>query len=305
MYDVVVIGGGPAGLSAALVLGRSRRSVLLLDAGHPRNERSAWAGGVFSRDGMHPAELLQVARRQLARYETVEVRRATAVAASIRADGFAVTAADGAIAAARRLLLAHGIVDRLPNVEGVAALWGRGIYHCPHCDGWEMRDKQLAVWADGPEAVELVPVLLPWSRDLVLLTGGPSRLSPDERRELERHGVRIVESRIRRIEGADRLERVVLDDGSSEEPAAVFLKPEPEPASDLAAQLGCELSEWGLIEVGADSQTSVPGVYAAGDAASKIHQVVVAAAAGARAAIALHHDLAREDFVARPAPRSG
>lgn len=302
MHDVIVIGGGSAGLSAALVLGRARRRALVLDGGAPRNAPSPAAHSVFTRDGTPPAELLGIARAQLAPYASVEVR--PVAAASARRDGadFVVGLGDGSELRARRLLLAVGVRDELPPIEGLAPLWGRGVLHCPYCHGWEVRDEPLAVRARGAQAMELVPLLLQWSRDLVLCSDGPSELSPAELDALARQGVRVIESPIRRLEGGAGLERIVFADGRVEPRRALFLKPPQAVVGGLPAQLGCELTEAGHIAVGADYRTSVPGVYAAGDAATPFQQVIVAAAAGALAAIMLNRDLAQEDFAAGPAP---
>lgn len=302
MHDVIVIGGGSAGLSAALVLGRSRRRTLVLDGGPPRNAPSPAAHSVFTRDGTPPAEILATARAQLAPYASVEIRAVAAT--SVRRDGagFVVGLGDGGEARARRLLLATGVRDDLPPIEGLAALWGRGVLHCPYCHGWEVRDEPLALRARGAQAMDLGPLLLQWSRDLVLCTDGPSELSPAELAALARHGVRVIETPIRRLEGAAGLERIVFTDGHVEPRRALFLKPPQAVASDLPAALGCGMTEAGHIAVGVDYQTSVPGVYAAGDAASPFQQVVVAAAAGALAAIMLNRDLAQEEFAAGPVP---
>jgi thioredoxin reductase len=301
MHDVIVIGGGTAGLSAALVLGRARRRTLVLDGGPPRNAPSPAAHGVFTRDGTPPAELLRVARGQLAPYPSVELRGLGARSARGTADGFSLRLADGSEVRARRLLLAVGVRDELPPIEGLAALWGRGALHCPYCHGWEVRDEPLAVLAHGELAMELVPLLLQWSRDVVLCTHGPAGLEPADQAALARNGVAVIETPIARLEGWEGLERIVFADGRVEARRGLFLKPPQAVASDLPAALGCAMTETGHIAVGPDYQTSVPGVYAAGDAASPFQQVILAAAAGALAAIRLNRDLALADFGAAAA----
>lgn len=294
--DVIVAGGGAAGLSAALVLGRARRRTLVVDDGHPRNAPSPAAHSVFTRDGTPPAELLETARAQLAPYGSVVFRRGRIVTAAREADGASVVLADGSVHRARRLLLATGVRDELPPIEGLAALWGRGVLHCPYCHGWEVRDAPLAVHGAGAAAMQLVSLLLQWSRDVVLCTGGPAGLTREERDALGRHHVRIVETPVIRLEGSRRLERIIFADGSTLDRAALFLRPAQAPGGDLVRQLGCELTEAGFIAVGPDHRTSVPGVYAAGDATTPFQQVIVAAASGAEAAIALNRLLADEDF---------
>jgi thioredoxin reductase len=296
LLDVVVAGGGAAGLSAALVLGRARRRTLIVDDGHPRNAPSPAAHSVFTRDGTPPAELLETARAQLAPYDSVVFRPGRIVTAGREHGGVAVVLADGSVHRTRRLLLAIGVRDELPPIEGLAALWGRGVLHCPYCHGWEVRDAPLAVLAAGTTAMQLVSLILQWSRDVVLCTSGPAGLTPEEREALARHGVRVVETPVTRLEGTRTLERIVFADGSAEPRAAMFLRPAQAPAGDLFRQLGCELTETGFITIGPDHQTSVPGVYAAGDATTPLQQVVVAAASGAAAAMAMNRALADEDF---------
>lgn len=296
MYDVIVVGGGTAGLSAALVLGRARRRTLVLDGGSPRNAPSPAAHGVFTRDGTPPGELLAIARAQLEPYVDVEVRVVAATSAGREGGSFLVGLADGGAARGRRLLLAVGVRDVLPPIEGLAALWGRGVLHCPYCHGWEVRDRPLAVLAQGGLAMELVPLLLQWSRDLVLCTNGPSGLCAADADALARHGVPVIETPITRLEGKDGLERIVFADGRVEARRGLFLKPPQAVASDLPRALGCAMTEAGHIAVQADHQTSVAGVYAAGDAASPFQQVVLAAAAGALAAIRLNRDLTQVSF---------
>jgi thioredoxin reductase len=298
MMDVVVVGGGAAGLSAALVLGRSRRRTLVVHDGAPRNASSPAAHSIFTRDGTPPAELLRIARAQLAPYTSVELREVRAVSLRRVAEGFVVGLAGDAEVRARRVLLAMGVRDELPAIEGLAALWGRGVLHCPYCHGWEVRDAPLAAYASGAMAMDLVPLLLQWSRDLLLCSDGPAELSTSEREALARRGVRIIETPIRRLEGMDALDRIVFDDGHVEARRALFLRPPQSIASDLAAQIRCELTDDGHVRVGADHQSTVPGVYAAGDATTPMQQLVVAAAAGAAAAIKLNGDLVGEDFSA-------
>lgn len=294
--EVVVVGGGIAGLSAALVLGRARRRTLVVDDGAPRNAPSPEAHSVFTRDGASPAELLRIARAQLAPYTSVELRDARAISLRRDRDGFVVGVTDGTEVRTRRLLLAVGVRDVLPAIDGFAALWGRGVLHCPYCHGWEVRDAPWALYASGSVAMEMAPLLLQWSRDLLLCTGGPAGLAPAEREALIRRGVRIIETPVRRLEGVAALDRIIFADGHVESRRALFLRPAQVIASDLAQQIGCEQTEAGLIRIGSDHQTSLPGVYAAGDATTPVQQIVVAAASGAQAAMMLNRDLVVADF---------
>ncbi len=280
-YDAIVIGGGAAGLSAGLMLGRARRRTLIVDAGRPRNAPSPASHGVFTRDGVPPGELLREARAQLARYPAATVRQALAESARPGSGGFEVTLSDGVVSA-RRLLLAPGVRDELPAIEGLPALWGTGVLHCPYCHGWEVRDQPLAVYWGDPAAAALLTLVL--------------GLTPDLRDPLARRGVEVVEAPLRRIEATPGGVRLHFADGRAEERRALFLRPPYRLECAPADALGCERTDAGLLQIGPDHQTSVPGVYAAGDAAEPVHQVLIAAASRARAAMMLNRALADADL---------
>lgn len=294
--DVIVVGGGAAGLSAALTLGRARRRTLVLDAGEPRNAPSPASHGVFTRDGAPPAELLREARAQLASYETVSLCDAAALDARAVNGAFEVELANGARARGRRLLLALGVRDELPAIEGLAPLWGTRVLHCPYCHGWEVRDEPLAVHLSDRASVPLTTLLLGWSRDLLVCAEASAGLSSDERQLLARRRVEVVESPLTRVEALDDGVTLHFADGRAVPRRALFLRPPFAIGSPLPRALGCEISDAGTLRIGADHQTSVAGVYAAGDCAESTKQVLVAAASGQQAAMALNRDLAEADF---------
>ena len=289
-FDVVIVGGGPAGLAASLVLGRMRRRVLLLDADDPAHAPSEGVYGLFGHDGTPPLELRRTAREQLEPYESVTVRMVAAEAIRKTPGGFSVLA-DGEDDSAGVLLLSPGVRYELPPIEGAAEVWARGVFHCPYCHGWEVRDRPLAAY--GAEAAGLALMLTSLSDDVVLITNGDSKLEPDERTRLEAAGVAIRDDPVARLEAEDgRLSRIRFRDGSSDDRAGLFFVPEFTP-SPLPAQLGCELDEKGSMVIDEEGRTSVPAVFAAGDATVGKAAVVLAAAAGSRAAYAINAELAR------------
>src|SRR5262245_15312541 len=292
--DAVIVGGGPAGMSAALVLGRARRRVLVVDAERPANAASGHAiGGLLAQSGVAPADLRRAGREQLAELPTVEVRRGEVRAVAPRGEGFVVSLEDGTVRA-RSLVLAHGLRYDPPPLPGVESLWGRSVFHCPFCDGWEVRDRPLALHANGPSAVESALMLAGWSRDVVLCTDGPAELG-GERDTLARAGVRVREEAIERLVGHDgRLARIEFVSGRPEQRDALFVRTSRRQPNGIAEALGCELSPGGTIEADIDGRTGIPGVYAAGDAATeRSRSVANAVGTGSRLAYALVHDLLR------------
>ncbi len=298
MYDAIIVGAGPAGLSAALILGRSRRRVLVCDTGRPRNAASHAINGFVSRDGIDPREFLRISREQLRKYDGVELRNIEVLEARCRADArFEVELADGRVLIARKLLIATGVADNVPDIPGLRDLYGRSVFHCPYCDGWEVRDQPLAIYGRGSRGVGLSLELTGWSRDLVLCTDGPAEVDDDDRARLARAGIGMREDRIDRLDGHDgALTRIVFADGSVLPRRALFFTTGQAQQSQLAVGLGCELNDKGTVRTGPYESTHVSGLYVAGDASRAVQWVVVAAAEGAEAAFAMNTDLLREDL---------
>ena len=301
---MIVVGGGPAGLNAALVLGRCRRTVLLFDDGKPRNAASHAVHGFLSRDGFAPAQLRAVVREQLSPYDTVVVEDVRVVDAARTDEGFSVRTSDGRVFRARKLLLAGGVVDTLPSQPGFRELYGKGVFHCPYCDGWELRDKPLAVYGQGDhKGGGLALEMTQWSRDIVLCTDGPAGLSDDFRKRLDRKGIAIREEKILRLEkfgsstAYDAWFDVVFEANASLRRAAIFFNTDRRQSTDLAKRLGCDMYDIKGCKVDDKQQmTSVTGLYVAGDASRDVLQAIVAAAEGAEAAIGINTALLREDL---------
>ena len=287
-YDVIVVGGGPAGLSAALMLGRCRRHVLVCDRGEPRNERSAALHGYLTRDGIAPSDFRAAARDELVPY-AVEFRSVGVKGARPERGGFSVCLADGRRERARFLLLATGVKDQLPEVPGVAECYGRSVFHCPYCDGWECRDKRLAVF--GRNAVPLALSLKTWSRHVVLCTHGRQ---PDTAacRRLAANRIGLRRSPVARLAHVDgQVTAIEFADGDALPCDAMFFGTGQHPQDTLAERLGCLFNRKGTVNTGTLCDTNVPGVFVAGDASRDAQFVVVAAAEGIKAAVAINKAL--------------
>ena len=314
-YDVVVVGGGSAGLSGALALGRSRRRVLVVDAGEPRNAVAAGVHNYLGREGTPPGELLARGRAEVQGYGGVV--RDGRVEAVERAEGrhrFAVALEDGTAVRARRLLVATGLVDGLPDIPGVAERWGRDVLHCPYCHGWEVRDQPIGVLATGPNTVHQALLFRQLSEDVVVFRHTGPALSADDEASLRALGVRLVDGEVVALEvSGDRLTGVRLATGEVVARSAVVVAPRFTARGEVLASLGLAAVEQEMAghvvgsAVPADptGATGVPGVWVAGNVADMSAQVVVSAAAGMRAGAMINADLVAEDARAADAARQG
>ena len=289
----MIVGGGAAGLSAALVLGRARRRVAVIDAGAPRNAPAAHMHGFLSRDGMPPADLLAAARAEVLSYG-VEIIEGAVVEAEA---GFELRLAGGRALTARRLLLATGAVDQLPDIPGARERWGRDFLHCPYCHGWEVRDQPLGVLGTDPGSVDYAHLLRQWSNDIVFFSHTRS-ITAGERAALEARGIAVIDGLVSSFSVVDdQLHAVRLVDGRAIPCAAVFMRPTLHSRSKyLADSLGCEVDEGGFVRADRVGKTSVAGVWVAGNAANPRAQVITAAGEGSASAIAINADLVQEDI---------
>jgi thioredoxin reductase len=295
LHDVIVVGGGAAGLSAALVLGRARRRVAVLDAGAPRNAPAAHMHGYLSRDGLSPAELLAAGRAEVAGYG-VEVVRDRVVRIERTGTGFVVHRAGGRSLPARRILVTTGVTDEIPDIAGVRERWGRDLLHCPYCHGWEVRDRPLGVLGTSAASVEHALLVRQWSDDVVFFSH-TYRLDADELAKLAARDIVVVAGEVTRlVVRADALTGVALADGRVVDRTAVFVRPRIVPHADnLLRALGCETDADGFAAVDATGRTSVAGGWAAGNVVDPRAQVITAAGAGSAAAIAINADLVADD----------
>jgi len=282
-------------MSAALMLGRCCRKVLVIDAGNPRNVRSHGVHGFITREGCRPTELLAMAREQVEPYG-VQFREATVMKFDRIESGFRAELLDGFVAESRKILLATGVVDKLPSLEGIDELYGTSIHHCPYCDAWEHREAPIAVYGNGKSGVGMSLLMKTWTQDVLLCTDGPARLPAKYREKLLQHNITLSEKKIRRLQGTlGKLERIVFEDGDSVPRSALFFNTGNVQRSELPQSFGCHLTPKGAVRVGRDQRTSCPGIFVAGDAAEDTHFVIVAAAEGAKAAMHINAELSAED----------
>lgn len=295
MYDVIIIGGGPAGLNAAMLLGRSRRKVIVFDGGKPRNRWARRMNGFLTSDGAKPGEFIQKGREELVKYG-VELKDLEVASATYSKGQFVVNDADGTVYHSRKLLLATGLKDILPEVEGLETFYGKSVHHCPYCDGWESQDKAIAVYGKDRSGIGQALAMKNWSADVTLFTDGTDELQRNDLELLEANEVKVVKVKIQCLEGEDgNLQHIVLQGGEKRAQQAMFFSEGTKQQSDLGEMLGCEFTSAGVIITRRLQQSNIPGLFVAGDAARDVQMVIVAAAEGAKAGVAINMELQQED----------
>ena len=295
LQDCIIIGGGPAGLNAAVVLGRSRRKVLIFDTGQYRNRSSSGMHNYLTRDDILPKDFLQICHGELEKY-SVQLLRKKIIRAIKNGDGFfEARDEDGRTYYAKKLLVATGLWDTLPGIPGFDEFYGRSVFHCPYCDGWEVRDKKLGVYAKNKDGAELALALKGWSNDVVLYTDGRGKIKPGELEQLMASEIPVIKFPIEKLEGKDgQLERIVFKNGEQQACDALFFVNGYTQQCNLAEAFGCEMTKKGVVVTNRFQQTNIPGLYVAGDASRDMHFVVVAAAEGAKAGVIINKELQKE-----------
>jgi thioredoxin reductase len=300
VVDCVILGGGPAGLNAALVLGRARRTVLVFDDNQPRNAVTQESHGFLTRDGVKPDEFRNIAHQEISKYPSVEIRHTRITDVRNHESLFELVVDNSAVVQGRTIILATGLRETLPAIAGIHDYYGKSVFSCPYCDGWELREKPLVVIAEeGQRAFHMAKVVWNWSRDVLVCTNGHASLTQEQKETLQRNEIQVVEDTITALVGKNgMLERVMFASHEERTRQGGFVVPQWSQASGFGALLGCDMYALGGIVTDDFGRTTIPGVYAAGDASVVIpSQLIIAAASGSRAAAGVNTDLTESAFL--------
>jgi thioredoxin reductase len=300
VYDVIIVGGGPAGLNAAVVLGRCRRNVLLFDTGTQRNLSSSGLRNYLTRDDIPPRHFLKLAYKEIAKYGVISRRGEILHAEKMQTGLFLVKDEKGDAYCSRKLLIATGLRDNIPAVSGVGDFFGKSVVHCPYCDGWEVKGKLVGVYAKNKNGFELAISLKTWSNRVALYTDGRNYLTSVEKEILVKNEIPVISKPILAFEGKNhKLLNIVFRDKRKQRCDAIFFVNGYEQQCNIAKLLGCKMTKKGVVVTNRLQQSNLPGLYVAGDVSKDMHFVVVAAAEGAKAAVTINKEMQKEDFKTR------
>lgn len=296
-FEVIIVGGSYAGLSAAMTLGRALRKVLVIDGGKPCNRQTPHSHNFLTRDGETPAGITNIAREQLEKYKTVELVTDFAAGALKLSNGFQINTLSGKTYTAEKVLFATGITDIMPSITGFAECWGISVLHCPYCHGYEVRHQPTGILGNGEGGFELAKLISNWTDDLTLFTNGKSTLSAEQQQQLTSHHIKIVEAEIQHfVHESGQIKSIKLKNNDDVRLNALYARLPFTQHSDLPQQLGCDFTNDGYIAVDGFHQTSIPGIYAAGDNITMVRSVSVVVAAGVVAAVAINKAVIGERF---------
>lgn len=298
MLDCVIVGGGPAGLNAALVLGRARRNVILFDNNSPRNAVTQESHGFITRDGIKPREFREIAHQDIAKYPSIMIRNEKIIDVKKTGMHFEVVTEKGECIKGKKVIFATGLKEIHPAIENIMDFYGKSLFSCPYCDGWELKDLPLMIISESHFAFHMAKTVYNWSKDLIVCTNGKKILTVEQKNMLQRKGIKVYEQKIKSLIGGNgSLEAVIFEDGEEVKRNGGFVTPEWIQATTFGQSLGCKTHELGGIITDQFGRTNIEGLYAAGDTSVIApSQVIIAAAEGSRAAMGVNTDLSQDDF---------
>jgi thioredoxin reductase len=300
LFDCAIIGGGPAGLNAALILGRAMRNVILFDNDRPRNAVTQESHGFITQDGIKPKEFREIAHKEISKYPYIIYAKREVTSIIKNTSLFELVTSDNERYQSKTIIISTGLKDVLPNIENIFDYYGKSLFHCPYCDGWELRDRPLVVViGDQAQGFHFIQTIYNWSKDLVVCTNGEVFQNSAQKDLLQNKGIKIIENKIKIFVGKNgQLEKIIFENGESVLRKGGFVMPKLIQASDFGKQLGCEYNPLGGIAVDSFGRTNIQGIYAAGDASVIAPaQIIIAAAEGVRAAAGVNMDLTQKEFL--------
>lgn len=296
-FEVIIIGGSYSGLSAAMSLGRSLRNVLIIDGENPCNKQTPHSHNFLTQDGKTPKQITVLAKEQLSQYKTVKFYSGFAIIATKTGKGFEIKTQSGDLFYSQKLILATGLKDMLPVIKGFAECWGISIIHCPYCHGYEVKNKKTAILGNGNYGFEFSRMVSNWTKDLTLYTNGKSTLTSEQFEKLSKHNILVIEKEIDGFEHVNgQIKNIVFSDNSKTAVTAIYAKPERVQHSEIPAQLGCEITEKGLVKVGASQKATIPGIFACGDNSNSSRDIALAVSSGVAAGCACNMEMIQEEF---------
>jgi thioredoxin reductase len=297
IYDCIIVGGGPAGLNAAIVLGRCRRKVLVFDTGQYRNRHSHGIHNYLTRDDILPHDFLQLCHKELEKYSVQRIGKKVVNAKKNEENVFTVKDENGTAYYSKKLLIATGLFDTLPDIDGFKEFYGKSVFHCPYCDGWEVRDKKIGVYARNKAGWELALALQGWTDDVTLYTDGKNKVKSLQKEYLDANEITIITTPIAKLQGdSGHLQKIIFRTGEQRECDALFFVNGFTQQCNIAEAFGCEVNKKGVIVTNRQQQTNIKGLYVAGDASKDMHFVVVAGAEGAKAGVTINKELQKETY---------
>jgi thioredoxin reductase len=296
-FEVIIIGGSYAGLSAAMSLGRSIRKVLIIDSGKPCNEQTPFSHNLLTHDGEKPADIARKAKEQVMQYPTITFMKGKVVNAERVDQSFKIETEEGAIFKAHKLLFTTGVFDQIPDIKGFSECWGISIVHCPYCHGYEVRNAATAVFVNGDDAYHVCMLLTNWTKEITLITNGPSTLTEEQLGRIRKHNIEIIEKEVMAFDQTDgQIKQILFKDGSGHPTSVMYAKIPFIQHSDLPEKLGCRFTEHGYIFIDEAQRTTIPGVYAAGDNVTMRRILSGAIGTGTLAGISINLDLIMENL---------